>query len=112
MSKPAGNVIDLTEDSQDVSSGAESLAGRYWLRNALYTLTSTNKVEVLSHSGWLSDSVISAVQLLILQEFPHIWVAKPHIPGEHVLSSAQGRACALETVTGVLFPMSDVVKNW
>ena len=69
MSKPARNVIDLTEDSRDSSSGA---ADRYWLCNALYTLTSTNKEEVLSCSSWLSDSVILAAQLLILQEFPHM----------------------------------------
>ena len=72
VSNPARNVIDLTEDSQDSSSGAGSPAGRYWLRNTLYILTSTNKEEVLSHSSWLSDSVISAAQLLILQEFPYM----------------------------------------
>ena len=66
VSKPARNDIDLTEDSWNSSSGAGSPADRYWLRNALYTLTSTNK-KVLSRSGWLLDSVISAAQLLILQ---------------------------------------------
>ena len=30
------------------------------------------KQEILSPDGWLSDTVIGAAQLLILQEFPHI----------------------------------------
>ena len=60
VSKPARNVIDLTEDSQDDASGAGSPACTYWLHNDLYTLSSTNKEEVLSPSGWLSDSVIAA----------------------------------------------------
>ena len=74
VSNPARNVIDLTEDPQDSSSGAGSPArvGTGCVMNALYTLTSTNKEEVLSRSGWLLDSVISAAQLLILQEFPYM----------------------------------------
>ena len=40
-----------------------------WLCNSLYTL---GKDEVLLPSGWLSDSVIAAAQLLILQQFPHM----------------------------------------
>ena len=43
--------------------------GGNWLHNALYSLTLE---EVLSPSGWLSDSVIATAQLLILQEFPHL----------------------------------------
>ena len=31
-----------------------------------------NREEVLSPSGWLSDRVIEAAQLFILQQFPHI----------------------------------------
>ena len=71
LPKPARNVVNLTEESQDVSSGAGSPAGENWLHNVLYSLTLDNKEEVLSPSGWLSDSVIAAAQLLILQEFPH-----------------------------------------
>ena len=53
-------------------SGAGSPAGGNWLHNALYSLTLVNRVEVLSPSGWLSDSVIAAAQLIILQEIPHL----------------------------------------
>ena len=55
-----------------MSSGAESLTGGNWLHNALYSLTLVNREEVLSPSGWLSDSVIAAAQLIILQEFSHL----------------------------------------
>ena len=71
LPEPANDFVDLTEDSHEVSSDPESLAGGSWLHNALYTLTLDNR-EVLSPSGWLSDSVIAAAQLLILQEFPHL----------------------------------------
>ena len=72
LPKPARTVVNLTKDSQDVSSGAGSPAGGNWLHNALYSLTLVNREEVLSPSGWLSDSVIAAAQLIILQEFSHL----------------------------------------
>ena len=72
LPKPARTVVNLTEDSRDVSSGAESPAGGNWLHNALYSLTLVNREEVLSPSGWLSDSVIAAAQLIILQEFSQL----------------------------------------
>ena len=37
VSKPARNVIDLTEDSQDDASGAGSPAGTHLPHNDLYT---------------------------------------------------------------------------
>ena len=72
LPKPVRTVVILTKDSQDAPSGAGSPAGGNWLHNALYSLTLVNREEVLSPSGWLSDSVIAAAQLIILQEFPHL----------------------------------------
>ena len=72
MPKPARNVVNLTEDSQDASSGAGSQAGGIWLHDAQYSLTLVNREEILSPSGWLSDSVIAAAQSIVLQEFPHL----------------------------------------
>ena len=72
LPKPVRTVVNLTEDSQDVSLGAWSLAGGIRLHNALYSLALVNKEEVLSPSGWLSVSVIAAAQLIILQEFPQL----------------------------------------
>ena len=69
VNKVNNSVTDLTQDD-DYDEVAVSINN--WLCNPLYTLTSTNREEVLSPSGWLSDRVIEAAQLLILQQFPHI----------------------------------------
>ena len=66
------NIVDLTSSSDAVSADAATTATSNWLCNTLYNLASTHREEVLSPSGWLSDSVIAAAQLLILQEFPHM----------------------------------------
>ena len=63
------SVTDLTQDDD---SDTAAVGSKDWLCNPLYTLTSTNREEVLSPSGWLSDKVVEAAQLLILQQFPHI----------------------------------------
>lgn len=63
---------ELIEESIVLSSDEESSAGSTWLSTPLYTLKMDKKEEVLSPTGWLSDTVIGAAQLLILQEFPHI----------------------------------------
>ena len=62
---PAGDVIVdqapgiVTKDSN-------------WICNLLYSLTFSNQEEVLSASGWLSDKIVQAAQLLMLQQFPHM----------------------------------------
>ena len=55
----------------DTESGCvtESL---YWIRNPLYTLTTGDREEVISPSGWLSDKIIAAAQLLIFQQHPDV----------------------------------------
>ena len=63
---------ELTNESIVLSSDEESSAANTWLTTPLYTLKMEKKEEVLSSTGWLSDTVISAAQLLILQEFPRI----------------------------------------
>lgn len=65
LDKSPMNVIDLTGSPDNVASG-----GKNWICNGVYSLTFSNGEEVLSPSGWLSDSVIAASQLLILQQFP------------------------------------------
>ena len=67
------HIVDLTEDSAVVSLDESSTAvSNNWLSTQLYTLHVDKKQEILSPDGWLSDTVIKAAQLLILQEFPHI----------------------------------------
>ena len=67
------HVVDLTEDSAIVSSDKSSTtASNTWLSTPLYTLHVDKKQEILSPDGWLSDTVIKAAQLLILQKFPQV----------------------------------------
>ena len=67
------HVVDLTEDSTVVSSDkSTTTGGNTWLSTPLYSLHVDKKQEILSPDGWLSDTIIRAAQLLILQKFPHI----------------------------------------
>ena len=56
-----------------MSSDEDStVASDTWQSTPMYTLHVDKKQEILSPDGWLSDTIIRAAQLLILQEFPHI----------------------------------------
>ena len=67
------HVIDLTEDPTVVSSAnGSAVANNTWVSTPLYTLQIDKKREIVSSDGWLSDTVIRAGQLLVLQEFPNI----------------------------------------
>ena len=70
LDKSTVNVTLISHDSDSESGGI--YPNKKWFCNALYTLTSTNREEVLSPSGWLSDTVIHSAQLLMLQQFPHV----------------------------------------
>ena len=52
------------------SPDGESTGSDMWVKNALYSLTRASQSEVTSPTGWLSDEVITAAQLLLLQYFP------------------------------------------
>ena len=52
------------------SPAGESTGSVMWVKNALYSLTRASQSEVTSPTGWLSDEVITAAQLLLLQYFP------------------------------------------
>ena len=70
LSKSAENVIELTS-SDETSTGITM-----WVHNAAYSFTNSDKEIILSPSGWLNDSMISAAQklmlmlMLMLQHFP------------------------------------------
>ena len=73
IAKPVVESIDLTGDTTVVSSDESSTTvSNNWLSTPLYTLHVDKKRGFFSSDGWLSDTVIKAAQLLILQEFPHI----------------------------------------
>ena len=65
LSKSAENVIELTSSDDETSTGITM-----WVHNAVYSLTNNDKEIILSPSGWLNDSIISAAQKLMLQHFP------------------------------------------
>ena len=52
------------------SPDGESTDSDMWVKNALYSLTRASQSEVTSPTGWLSEEVITAAQLLLLQYFP------------------------------------------
>ena len=73
LSEPAVEHVDLTEDPTLASSAdGSAVASSTWVSTPLYSLHIDKKLEILSSDGWLSDTVIRAAQLLILQEFPNI----------------------------------------
>ena len=51
--------------------------GEMWVRNVLYTLTHDDRKMVVSPTGWLTDNVITAAQMLILQHFPSMSGLQP-----------------------------------
>ena len=73
LDKSTVDVTILSQDSDlESGGGSEDEGDKNWLCNPLYTLTTLNREEVLSPSGWLSDTVIHSAQLLMLQQFPHV----------------------------------------
>ena len=64
--------IVLSDDSDDAPKRND-----VWLQNLLYTLTISEQEIILSPIGWLNDSIISAAQMLMLQQFPHMTGLEP-----------------------------------
>ena len=48
-----------------------------WVKNLLYTLTHDDQKVVVSPTGWLTDKVITAAQMLLLQHFPNMLGLQP-----------------------------------
>ena len=71
---------DLTLDSDEEPVGNPNLdSSQQWVCNPLYTLTISDREDVFSPSGWLTDKVIHSAQLLMLQQFPHILGLQPPV---------------------------------
>ena len=72
LSKPEEDVIELASSDDDTSAGITM-----WVHNAVYSLTKSDQEIILSPSGWLYDSIISAAQKLMnVTAFPsHVWAA-------------------------------------
>ena len=57
--------ILVPSTSEDDDTGRD-----VWVNNLLYSLTHQDRKVIASHSGWLTDKVITAAQMLMLQYFP------------------------------------------
>ena len=69
--KIATNVIDLTGmKSSDTSADT-------WIKGPLYSLNCSDRDIILSPTGWFNDSIITAAQSLMLQDFPHMSGLQP-----------------------------------
>ena len=69
-SKSPFAVVDLTGDSEEPDDGCVSGGDHVWLKNELYMLNDEERETIESPSGWLNDNIISAAQMLLLQQFP------------------------------------------
>ena len=71
--------ISSTPFLQLIPSGSEDEAPNLnvWVSKTIYRLTHDDRELVLSHSGWLTDKIITAAQMLILQHFPKVSGLQP-----------------------------------
>ena len=59
------------------SSEEEDVGCGMWVKNVLYALTYDDQKVVVSPTGWLTDKVITAAQMLLLQHFPNMLGLQP-----------------------------------
>ncbi len=67
---PKPVVVEILEDDGPTTAATSDATSEVWMDNCLYKLTLAEKEEVVSPCGWLSDRVITAAQLLMLQHSP------------------------------------------
>ena len=73
------NLPVCSESSVVISSASEEedLGCEVWVRNILYSLSISDRRTVTSPTGWLTDTVITAAQALLLQHFPSMSGLQP-----------------------------------
>jgi hypothetical protein len=71
----------VTDTSESIvislSSEEENEALELWVNNGAYTLSCRDREVVLSRRGWLTDKIICAAQMLLLQFFPNMAGLQP-----------------------------------
>ena len=80
-----------------------------WVNNGAYRLTHSDLEVVLSPTGWLTDEIICAAQMLLLQFLPNMAGLQPPVLQKvlqfHVYwGGGLFRLCMSETTTGVWCP--------
>ena len=68
------------------ASDEENEAPEMWVGNGAYNLSCRDRDRdvVLSRRGWLTDKIICAAQMLLLQFFPNMAGLQPPTPAEGV----------------------------
>ena len=69
----------LCSESIVISSGAEdgAMVRDVWINNYVYSLTHDERELIVCPTGWLTDKIIAAAQMLMLQHFPHMAGLQP-----------------------------------
>ena len=102
--------VPETSESIVISSASEdeNKAPDMWVNNVAYTLNCCDKEIVLSRRGWLTDKIICAAQMLLLQFFPNMaGLQPPHCRRCLVFMPTLvnlSRLYMSETTTGLLCP--------
>ena len=98
--------VPLCPESILVPSASEDddTAHDVWVNNLLYSLTHQDRKIIASHSGWLTDKVITAAQMLMLQYFPGMSGLQPPTLQE---------VCAFQVHTGEFVQIVNIRnKHW
>ena len=71
--------VPETSESIVISSASEdeNEAPEVWVNNGAYTLNCRDREVVLSRRGWLTDKIICAAQMILLQFFPNMAGLQP-----------------------------------
>ena len=62
-----------------LSSDDEDAGQQMWVNNNLYSLSPSDRELIASPAGWLNDSIISAAQKVLLQDFPQMKGLEPPV---------------------------------
>ena len=65
------------------ASEDENEAPALWVNNSAYTLNCHDSELVLSRKGWLTDKIICAAQMILLQYFPSMAGLQPPTLQKH-----------------------------
>ena len=103
--EPCNSQIPVCSEDTDIISVSEeeSEAPVMWVNNGAYCLSHSDQEIVLSRRGWLTDKIIHAAQILLLQ-FPPDLYCRRCLHSRSILGSLY-RSYMSETTTGVLCPL-------
>ena len=105
--EPCNCQIPVCSEDTDIISVSEEEheAPEMWVNNGAYCLSHSDQDIVLSRRGWLTDKIIHAAQILLLQFFPDMAGLQPPVLQKVFAFQVQDRSYMSETTTGVLCPL-------